>query len=77
MNQGAWYASQHHMRRDITALYPEIWLGYAGREPSAAASAGYLALHLQQQEDFLREALDLKKPSGKAAKSGKSGRKQK
>ena len=63
MNQGAWYASQHHMRRDITALYPEIWLNYAGREASAAASAGYLALHLRQQEDFLRDALDLARKS--------------
>lgn len=59
MNQGAWYSSQHHMRRAIGDLFPEIWLEYAGREASAAAAAGYLALHLRQQEDFLREALDL------------------
>ena len=59
MNQGAWYSSQHHMRRAISAHFPEIWLEYAGREASAAAAAGYLALHLRQQEDFLRDALDL------------------
>ena len=59
MNQGAWYSSQHHMRRAIGELFPEIWLEYAGREPSAAAAAGYLALHLRQQEAFLRDALEL------------------
>ncbi|MCY3688871.1 MAG: 2-oxoglutarate dehydrogenase E1 component [Gammaproteobacteria bacterium] len=63
MNQGAWYSSQHHMRRAIGELFPEIWLEYAGREASAAAAAGYLALHLRQQEDFLREALDLESDS--------------
>ena len=63
MNQGAWYSSQHHMRRVIGELLPEIWLGYAGREASAAAAAGYLALHLRQQEDFLRDALELESDS--------------
>lgn len=63
MNQGAWYASQHHMRRAIGKLYPELWLEYAGREASAAAAAGYLALHLRQQEAFLRDALDIKSDS--------------
>ncbi len=57
MNQGAWYSSQHHIRRAINELFPEIRLEYAGREASAAAAAGYLALHLRQQEDFLLAAL--------------------
>ncbi len=57
MNQGAWYASQHHIRREISEHYPHIWLGYAGREPSAAAAAGYPALHLSQQQQFINDAL--------------------
>ena len=36
MNQGAWYASQHHLRRPISEHFPDIWLGYAGREASAS-----------------------------------------
>mgnify|MGYP001149758656 CR=1 FL=1 len=59
MNQGAWYASQHHMRRVLLDHYPKIWLDYAGREPSAAAAAGYPALHFSQQEKFIDDALSL------------------
>jgi 2-oxoglutarate dehydrogenase E1 component len=36
---------------------PEIWLEYAGRDASAAAAAGYPALHLKQQKQFIDEAL--------------------
>ena len=57
MNQGAWYASQHHLRRPISEHFPDIWLDYAGREPSAAAAAGYPALHLRQQQEFIDDAL--------------------
>ena len=57
MNQGAWYASQHHIRRALHAHFPEIWLEYAGRDASAAAAAGYPALHISQQEKFIDEAL--------------------
>ena len=57
MNQGAWYSSQHHIRREISEHFPQIWLEYAGREPSAAAAAGYPALHLRQQEQFINDAL--------------------
>ncbi len=57
MNQGAWYASQHHIRRVLHEHRPEIWLEYAGREASAAAAAGYPALHLSQQQKFIDEAL--------------------
>ncbi len=59
MNQGAWYSSQHHIRRIIHEHFPEIWLEYAGREASAAAAAGYPALHVSQQEKFIDEALSL------------------
>ncbi|MEL7045367.1 MAG: 2-oxoglutarate dehydrogenase E1 component, partial [Pseudomonadota bacterium] len=59
MNQGAWYSSQHHMRRVLFKHKPGVYLGFAGREASAAPAAGYMALHLEQQEDFVKQALDL------------------
>jgi 2-oxoglutarate dehydrogenase E1 component len=57
MNQGAWYSSQHHMRRVMFAHAPEVYLDFAGREASAAPAAGYMALHLAQQEAFINQAL--------------------
>ena len=56
-NQGAWYSSQHHFQRPIKKHFPKIVLGYAGREASAAAAAGYPALHLAQLEKFLDDAM--------------------
>jgi len=57
MNQGAWYSSQHHLRHVIHELYPELYLEYVGRDASAAAAAGYPALHLSQQKKFIDQAL--------------------
>jgi 2-oxoglutarate dehydrogenase E1 component len=59
MNQGAWYSSQHHMRRVMYSHLEHIYLGYVGREASAAPAAGYMALHLEQQQRFINEALTL------------------
>jgi 2-oxoglutarate dehydrogenase E1 component len=57
MNQGAWYASQHHMRRIIHRHKVDVYLRYVGRDASAAPAAGYMALHLEQQEKFIDDAL--------------------
>ncbi len=57
MNQGAWYASQHHMRRVILAHGDDLYLSYAGREASAAPAAGYMQLHIQQQARLVEDAL--------------------
>ncbi len=57
MNQGAWYSSQHHMRRVLHRKYPGLYLNYAGREASAAAAAGYMGLHVRQQEQLVHDAL--------------------
>lgn len=57
MNQGAWYSSQHHLRRPIHDYFPDVYLEYVGREASAAAAAGYPALHLSQQKEFIDQAL--------------------
>lgn len=56
-NQGAWYSSQHHLRRVIHQHKPDVYLRYVGRDPSAAPAAGYMALHLEQMEAFINDAL--------------------
>ncbi len=59
MNMGAWYSSQHHMRRVLSSINDGIHLQYAGRNASASPAAGYMALHLEQQESLIRDALGL------------------
>ena len=56
MNQGAWYCSQHHMRRSISNLNQSLVLEYAGREASAAPACGYASMHAEQQEKLLQDA---------------------
>ncbi|GMR16080.1 MAG: 2-oxoglutarate dehydrogenase E1 component [Gammaproteobacteria bacterium] len=55
MNQGAWYSSQHHMRRAIGKN--EHYLEYVGRPMLAAPAVGNMALHKKQLQDLLNEAL--------------------
>ncbi len=57
VNQGAWYSSQHHMRRCFSRHNKTIYLCYAGREASAAPAAGYMSLHIEQQEQLINDAL--------------------
>ncbi len=59
MNQGAWYSSQHHMQRTITEVKPKALLTYVGRKPSAAPAAGYASVHLEEQKQFIDEALSI------------------
>ncbi len=61
MNQGAWYSSQHHMRRVIHAHNPNLMVDYVGRDPSAAPAAGYMSIHLEEQQRFIAQALTVKK----------------
>ncbi len=56
MNQGAWYSSQHHIRRAIGKK--AHYLEYAGRPLLAAPAVGYMTLHKKQLQDLLKEALD-------------------
>jgi len=56
MNQGAWYCSQHHMRRVATAHNKALVLEYAGRDASAAPACGYASMHAEQQEKLLQDA---------------------
>ena len=59
LNQGAWYSSQHHMRRVIYKHKRTLYLEYAGRDAAASPAAGYMALHVAQQEAFINQALNL------------------
>lgn len=59
MNQGAWYPSQHHMRRVINRHNSKLYLEYAGREASASPAAGYMALHVKEQNAVLTSALGI------------------
>ncbi|MHB8345911.1 MAG: 2-oxoglutarate dehydrogenase E1 component [Acidiferrobacterales bacterium] len=53
-NQGAWYASEHHV---LNVRPPQMQLKYAGRPASAAPAVGYPPLHMQQQRVLVSEAL--------------------
>jgi 2-oxoglutarate dehydrogenase E1 component len=55
MNQGAWYSTQHHIRRAIGKS--QHYLEYVGRPSLAAPAVGLMSLHKQQLEDLLNEAL--------------------
>ncbi len=57
MNQGAWYPSQHHMRRVMHKHKRTLNLEFAGREASAAPAAGYMSRHLQEQKQLVNAAL--------------------
>jgi len=59
MNQGAWYSSQHHMRRVVQDLNPKLYLSYVGRDASAAPAGGYPSVHLEEQKRFINEAFNI------------------
>lgn len=56
MNQGAWYSSQHHLRRSIGNHNKALVLECAGRDASAAPACGYASMHAEQQEKLLQDA---------------------
>jgi len=57
INQGAWYSSQHHMRQVLQRIDPMLHLRYVGRAASAAPACGYMSTHLEEQKQFIDEAL--------------------
>ena len=59
MNQGAWYCSQHHMRRAVSGYKQGLGLEYAGRDASAAPACGYASMHAEQQEKLLQDAFSV------------------
>ncbi len=60
MNQGAWYCSQHHMRRVLFEHRTKnLMLAYAGRPASAAPACGHMSMHIEQQQTLVADALAL------------------
>ena len=47
------------MRRVVYDLNPNLYLGYVGRQASAAPAAGYASVHLEEQKRFINEALSV------------------
>tara|TARA_R110001592_G_scaffold59905_3_gene182046 strand:+ start:64538 stop:67387 length:2850 start_codon:yes stop_codon:yes gene_type:complete len=60
-NQGAWYSTQHRMRRVLKQIDPKIYLRYAGRKSSAAPAAGYISVHVEEQNALVNKAFTVKK----------------
>ncbi len=58
-NQGAWYSSQHRMKRVLERVNSDAFLRYAGRPASSAPAAGYMSTHLEEQNKFISAALDV------------------
>ncbi len=58
-NQGAWFSSQHRMKRAMDRVNSDAFLRYAGRPPSSAPAAGYMSTHLEEQNKFISAALDV------------------
>ncbi|KEY91186.1 2-oxoglutarate dehydrogenase E1 component [Candidatus Photodesmus blepharus] len=56
-NQGAWYNSQHNFRMAIPS---SANLRYAGRPASASPAVGYMSVHLKQQKELVKDALNVR-----------------
>ncbi len=54
MNQGAWYAIQHHLNHSAPEGRRFV---YVGREAAAAPASGYLSRHKEEQAALISEAL--------------------
>jgi len=54
-NQGAWFASQHHIQECLSATQK---LSYAGRDFAAAPAAGSANLHAKQQAALVEQAFN-------------------
>ncbi len=59
MNQGAWYSSQHRMRRVVDDIYPNLYLEYVGRPSLAAPAGGYMSAHIEEEKRFVDQALNV------------------
>ena len=56
-NQGAWYSSQHHVRRVLARHDIALYLFYAGRVAFASPASGYFSKHIDRQKRLVEEAL--------------------
>lgn len=57
MNQGAWYSTQHRLRRIVLGHNENLYLIYAGRDAFAAPAVGHSSIHDKQQAQLVNDAL--------------------
>ncbi len=60
-NQGAWFQIKHRLEDALSETHPKVDLAYVGRISSAAPACGYMSLHLEEQKQFIDEALNVNK----------------
>jgi 2-oxoglutarate dehydrogenase E1 component len=53
-NQGAWYPIRHHLQACISDRHE---LKYVGRPHSASPAVGYYTVHMEEQQQLVREAI--------------------
>ena len=58
-NQGAWFQIKHRIEDALATVYPTINVNYTGRISSAAPACGYMSLHLEEQQQFINDALSV------------------
>jgi len=58
-NQGAWYNTRHRFQRSADVAGIKVEVQFVGRVASASPAAGYMALHVRQQEKLINNALGL------------------
>ncbi len=74
LNQGAWYQIKHRLQEPLQSSQQ---LYYAGRLSAAAPASGIVKIHLQQQQELVEAALNIKVEASKVVTPAKTKRKTK
>jgi 2-oxoglutarate dehydrogenase E1 component len=57
LNQGAWFSHRHRIQRVLDRFNKGDEVNLVSRPPAAAPAVGLMKLHLQQQEELVKEAM--------------------
>ena len=57
LNQGAWFSHRHRIQRVLDRFNKGNEVSLISRPPAAAPAVGLMKLHLQQQEELIKEAI--------------------
>ena len=57
LNQGAWFSHRHRIQRVLDRFNKGEEVSLVSRPPAAAPAVGLMKLHLQQQEELVKEAI--------------------
>ena len=57
LNQGAWFSHRHRIQRVLDRFNKGDEVSLVSRPPAAAPAVGLMKLHLQQQEELVKEAM--------------------